>query len=79
MSLAFALGHRADVDPHCDAVTGGSPSLTNEQVLRRVRAAATGAGERVMLDHAGVDAMVATDRVDARSLLDVLERVRREH
>jgi long-chain acyl-CoA synthetase len=39
MSLAFVLDHRADVDPHGDAVADGSSSLTNDQLLRRVRSA----------------------------------------
>jgi len=39
MSLAFVLDHRADVDPDGSAVADGSQSLTNEQLLHRVRAA----------------------------------------
>ena len=39
MSLAFVVDHRADVDPDGDAVADGSSSLTNEQLLRRVRSA----------------------------------------
>jgi long-chain acyl-CoA synthetase len=39
MSLAFVLDHRADVDPEGDADPGESASLTNEQLLGRVRAA----------------------------------------
>jgi acyl-CoA synthetase (AMP-forming)/AMP-acid ligase II len=39
MSLAFVVDHRADVDPDGDAVADGSASLTNEQLLQRVRSA----------------------------------------
>jgi long-chain acyl-CoA synthetase len=39
MSLAFVLDHRADVDPDGDAISDGSQSLTNDELLHRVRAA----------------------------------------
>jgi acyl-CoA synthetase (AMP-forming)/AMP-acid ligase II len=39
MSLAFVLDHRADLDPDGQAVADGSESLTNEQLLHRVRGA----------------------------------------
>lgn len=39
MSLAFIVDHRADVDPNGDAVADESATLTNEQLLRRVRSA----------------------------------------
>ena len=39
MSLAFVLDHRADVDPDGDVVSDGSQSLTNDELLHRVRAA----------------------------------------
>ena len=38
MSLAFVLDHRADVDPDGDAVSDGSQSLTNDELLHRIRA-----------------------------------------
>ena len=40
MSLALVLDHRADVDPERDAVSDGSQSLTNAQLLDRARGAA---------------------------------------
>ncbi len=39
MSLAFVLDHRADVDPDGDVVSDGSQSLSNDELLHRVRAA----------------------------------------
>ena len=39
MSLACVLDQRVDVDPDQDAVSDGSRSLTNDELLRRVRAA----------------------------------------
>jgi acyl-CoA synthetase (AMP-forming)/AMP-acid ligase II len=39
MSLVFVVDHRADVDPDGDAVSDGSRSLTNDELLHRVRAA----------------------------------------
>jgi long-chain acyl-CoA synthetase len=39
MSLAFLLDHRADLDPDGTAVSDGSRSLSNDQLLQRVRAA----------------------------------------
>ena len=38
MSLAFVVDHRADVDPDGEAVSDGSQSLTNDELLHRVRA-----------------------------------------
>jgi len=39
MSLAFLLDHRADLDPGAPAVADATQSLTNEQLLQRVRSA----------------------------------------
>lgn len=40
MSLALVLDHRVDVDPDGDAISDASRSLTNAQLLDRVRGAA---------------------------------------
>jgi acyl-CoA synthetase (AMP-forming)/AMP-acid ligase II len=68
MSLAFVLDHRADVDPDGDAISDGSQSLTNHELLHRVRAASRHLRD-LGVRHGDVVALKLTNRIELVVLL----------